>query len=63
MMLVRKDCRFDVVVAVVVVVVAGERDDADGNGGSGCKERRRRFVNAREGEKVWKTRTVACSCG
>jgi hypothetical protein len=68
MMLGRKDSRFDVAVVVVavvvvVVVVAGERDDADGNGGSGCKERRMRFVNAREGEKVWKTRTAGWSCG
>lgn len=62
-MLGRSDSRgFDTAV-VVVVVVAGERDDADGNGGSGCKERWMRFVNAREGEKVWKTRTAAWSCG
>jgi hypothetical protein len=47
------------VVVVVVVVVVGERD---GNGLSGCSERRMRFVNALEGEKVWKTRTAA-GCG
>jgi hypothetical protein len=44
---------------VVVVLAVGERD---GNGGSGCNERRSRFVKAREGEKVWKMRT-ASSCG
>jgi hypothetical protein len=50
------------VAVVVVVVVVGTLQLECGNGGSGCSERRRRFVKARDGEKVWKTR-VASSCG
>jgi hypothetical protein len=48
----------------LVVVVVAVVEERDGNGGSGCSERRSRFVNARDGEKVWKMRTdTASRCG
>lgn len=49
---------------VGVVAEEGETDGDDDNGGSGCNERRMRFVNALAGEKVWKTRVASSRrCG
>jgi hypothetical protein len=54
-----------VVLVVFVVVADGEEQERADGGGGGCNERCSRFVNAREGENVWKMRTASscASCG